>query len=96
MRDTAAVTLLTIGVTGAIWLRPSGPALAQNAAAETPRLTASAKGPDQINLAWPPVRSAGYGYLVEIRSSEDARYRGWTELNPSPRRKGTPAIAASE
>ncbi|MGO9261338.1 MAG: hypothetical protein ACLQU1_34290 [Bryobacteraceae bacterium] len=88
MRDTAAVTLLTIGVTGAIWLRPSGPALAQNAAAETPRLTASAKGPDQINLAWPPVRSAGYGYLVEIRSSEDARYRGWTELQPIPKAEG--------
>ena len=48
----------------------------------TPSITATAKGPDQVNLTWPAVPDAGYGYLVEIQSSTDSRYSSWTELAP--------------
>jgi hypothetical protein len=47
-------------------------------------ITAIAKGPNQINLTWPPVASPGYGYLVEIQSDADSRYASWTELDPMP------------
>src|SRR5882757_361395 len=47
-------------------------------------ITATAKGPNQINLTWPPVASPGYGYLVEIQSDGDSRYTSWTELDPMP------------
>ena len=40
----------------------------------TPTLTATAKGPDQINLTWPRVTNPGYGYIVEIQSTADTRY----------------------
>ena len=53
-----------------------------------PSLTATAKGPDQINLTWPPVRDSFYGFLVEIRSSGDSRYGSWTELAPLPQAAG--------
>jgi hypothetical protein len=45
-------------------------------------LTATPKGPSQINLSWPPNNAAGYGYLIEIQSSADSRYPAWTELVP--------------
>jgi hypothetical protein len=48
----------------------------------TPSIGATPKGPDQINLTWPPLANAGYGYLVEIQSSADSRYASWTELSP--------------
>lgn len=47
-------------------------------------ITATAKGPDQINLTWPAVLNPGYGYLVEIQSADDARNSSWTELQPIP------------
>ncbi len=50
--------------------------------AQSPSITATAKGPNQINLTWPPVASPGYGYLVEIQSDGDSRYISWTELAP--------------
>ena len=50
----------------------------------TPAVTAAAKGPDQINLRWPTVANAGYGYLVEIQSAGDPRYSSWSELQPIP------------
>jgi len=47
-------------------------------------LTATAKGPNQINLTWPPVPNPGYGYLVEVHSSADPRYQNFTEIQPIP------------
>jgi tetratricopeptide (TPR) repeat protein len=61
---------------------------AQSPALGTPVIAAHAKGPNQINLTWPAVADAGYGYLVEIQSSGDNRYSTWTELEPIPRASG--------
>jgi hypothetical protein len=52
--------------------------------AQTLTITATAKGPDQINLTWTPVANPVYGYLVEIQSDGDSRYTSWTELDPMP------------
>jgi hypothetical protein len=49
-----------------------------------PSITATSKGPDQINLTWSAVSNPGYGYLVEIQSAGDGRYSNWTELQPIP------------
>jgi len=51
---------------------------------EVPFVTATTKGPNQINLIWPAVSNSGYGYLVEIQSLDDPRYLVWTELRPIP------------
>lgn len=56
-------------------LRPSRPAFT---------LTATPKGPNQINLTWNAQLGGSYGYLVEIQSSGDARYTAFTELKPIP------------
>ena len=61
---------------------------AQSPGLGTPVVTAVAKGPDQINLTWPALANAGYGYLVEIQSSGDSRYASWTELAPIRRAAG--------
>lgn len=51
-------------------------------------VTATAKGPNQINLRWSTASSPGYGYLVYARSGDDARYTNWTELRPTPQASG--------
>jgi hypothetical protein len=53
-----------------------------------PSVAAVAKGPNQINLTWSGVPNPGYGYLVEIQSSDDSRYSSWIELQPVPRASG--------
>ena len=53
-----------------------------------PSITAVTKGPDQINLTWPPAVPSGDGYLVEIQSDQDRRYGSFTELQPLPRANG--------
>ena len=55
---------------------------------DPPAITATAKGPNQINLTWPAVPNAGYGFLVEIQSANDPRYSAWTELQPIPTAAG--------
>lgn len=50
-------------------------------ALDAPVITATAKGPNQINLTWPEVANPGWGYKVEIQSSGDSRYTNWTELS---------------
>jgi hypothetical protein len=57
---------------------------AQDRPLAAPAVRATVKGPNQINLAWPAVSNAGYGYLVEIQSGGDPRYSAWTELQPMP------------
>ena len=53
-----------------------------------PAITATAKGPTQINLTWQAVPDPGYGYLVEIQSLGDNRYSAWQELKPIPAAAG--------
>ena len=50
-------------------------------ALDTPTITATAKGPNQINLTWSAVSNPGWGYKVEIQSSGDSRYLSWTGLS---------------
>jgi len=76
------LTAVTLVVSYASLFSPSGSAEAGTLGA--PTLTATAKGPDQINLTWPAVLNPGYGYLVEIQSADDTRYSSWTELQPIP------------
>lgn len=47
---------------------------------DTPTITATAKGPNQINLTWSAVSNPGWGYKVEMQSDGDSRYSSWTEL----------------
>lgn len=47
---------------------------------DAPSITATAKGPNQINLTWAPVADPGYGYRIEIQSNGDSRYLSWTSL----------------
>ena len=61
---------------------------AQSSSLQPPAITATAKGPNQINLTWSASTNAGYGYLVEIQSPSDARYSSWTELKPIPAAAG--------
>jgi hypothetical protein len=72
------------------------PGVAAEDGEAAPSLTATAKGPDQINLTWPPVRDSFYGFLVETRSSGDSRYGSWTELTPLPRASGYTCDAGIE
>ena len=51
-------------------------------------IAAHVKGPNQINLTWAAVADPGYGYLVEIQSADDSRFRAWTEMEPMPRAGG--------
>ena len=71
------------------WLAPVfcgfglfAPVLLAQARLDVPSITAAAKGPDQINLAWRGSSNPGYGYVVEIQSGADERYRTWRELRP--------------
>src|SRR5207244_5118235 len=61
---------------------------AQDAQGDAPAIAAVAKGPNQINLTWPALKTEIYGYLVEIRSAHDPRYANWTELQPIPKAGG--------
>jgi hypothetical protein len=47
---------------------------------DSPVITATAKGPNQINLTWSAVINPGWGYKVEIQSYSDSRYASWTEF----------------
>jgi len=47
---------------------------------DTPSVTATAKGPNQINLTWAAISNPGWGYLVEIQSDADSRYAAYTQL----------------
>ncbi len=49
-----------------------------------PVITATAKGPNQINLTWSQVSNPGYGYCVEIQSNADSRYSSFSQLNIWP------------
>jgi hypothetical protein len=53
-----------------------------------PLITAVAKGPNQIHLAWPALQGNHYSYLVEVRSESDARYPAWIELPPIAKASG--------
>ena len=61
---------------------------AQEPGLAPPTIAAHVKGPDQINLTWAALADPGYGYLVEIRSPGDDRFKDWTELEPIPRASG--------
>jgi uncharacterized protein (TIGR03437 family) len=61
---------------------------AQSFSLQPPAIVATAKGPNQINLTWSAAANAGYGYLVEMQSANDARYSSWTELKPMPAAAG--------
>jgi hypothetical protein len=87
LRDAKIVTVLTLAaitlVVGNVSV--SSPlAGAEAALLSAPSITATTKGPDQINLTWSAVPNPGYGYLVEIQSAGDSRYSSWTELQPVP------------
>ena len=90
MRKLAGKIVAAMGAMG--WVAGCGAALpplwARDAELGTPTIAAQAKGPEQINLTWPAVADAGYGYLVEIRSSGDGRFAAWTELEPMARAGG--------
>lgn len=51
-------------------------------------VTATPKGPNQINLRWSPVSTPIDGYLIEIQSDMDTRYSSFTELQPIPKATG--------
>jgi hypothetical protein len=84
MRTSIWVALAGVGA--GLWFSWSIGAQATPAGA--PVITATAKGPNQINLAWGAVPAPFYGYLVEIRSPADSRYGNWTELQPIPTASG--------
>ena len=86
-RNPEIVTVLTLAaitlvVSYASCFSPSGSAEAGPVG--VPSITATVKGPDQINLTWSAVSNPGYGYLVEIQSAGDSRYSSWRELQPVP------------
>lgn len=56
--------------------------LTLSAAYAQPTVTATAKGPNQINLTWAAASGSFYGYLVEVQSSGDSRYASYVELAP--------------
>jgi hypothetical protein len=66
----------------------AGALLAQAPPLGVPAITATVKGPNQINLTWRAVSNPGYGYLVEIQSPGDSRYASWQELRPIPAAAG--------
>jgi hypothetical protein len=66
----------------------AGALLAQAPPLGVPAITATVKGPNQINLTWRAVSNPGYGYLVEIQSAGDSRYASWQELRPIPSAAG--------
>lgn len=47
---------------------------------DSPTISATAKGPNQINLTWGAIANPGWGYLVEIQSDADSRYASYTQL----------------
>jgi len=49
-------------------------------ALDAPTITATARGPNQINLTWSAVTNPGWGYKVEMQSDDDNRYLTWTEV----------------
>lgn len=53
-------------------------------ALDAPSITATAKGPNQINLTWSEVADTGYGYKIEIQSANDSRYSSWTAIATIP------------
>jgi len=61
---------------------------AQTGALGVPSITATAKGPNQINLTWAAVSNPGYGYLIEIQSDADSRYATFQEIRPVPKASG--------
>jgi len=75
-----------------IFLCSTEPAHAQLTA---PTITATAKGPDQINLTWSAATSPGYGYLVEIQSAGDSRYSSFTQLQTIPNATGYTASSGN-
>jgi len=48
---------------------------------DTPVISATAKGPNQINLTWAAITNPGWGYLVEIQSDSDSRYAAYTQIS---------------
>jgi len=85
MVKVLTLTALTLEVASAV----SSPLAAVEAGLlSAPSITATTKGPDQINLTWSAVSNPGYGYLVEIQSTGDSRYSSWTELQPVPTAAG--------
>jgi hypothetical protein len=61
-----------------------------------PTISATAKGPNQINLTWSAVSNPGYGYLIWIQSDGDSRYSSYTELVPVPSATGDAAYHNSD
>jgi len=51
-------------------------------------VTATPKGPNQMNLTWLPASTPSDGYLVEIQSDVDHRFSSYTELQPIPKASG--------
>jgi hypothetical protein len=87
LRHAKIVTVLTLTAITLVvrYASVSSPlAGAEAALLSAPSITATTKGPDQINLTWSAVSNPGYGYLVEIQSAGDGRYSHWTELQPIP------------
>src|SRR5215475_15460838 len=76
--------ILPIVVLSLLLCSSSPSLLGQALSLGTPSIAATVKGPNQINLTWPPISNPGYGYLVEIQSAKDARYSAWTEIQPIP------------
>lgn len=48
---------------------------------DAPIITATAKGPNQINLTWSAVANSGWGYEIWIQSDGDSRYTTYTKLS---------------
>src|SRR5262249_22131386 len=85
-RWCVVISLLAAAI--GFWVRAQQTPLTQGVASGAPVISAVSKGPDQINLTWLPVRNEIYGYIVEIRSTDDTRYANWTELQPIPKASG--------
>jgi hypothetical protein len=77
---TLAAITLVVSFASLLWSSGS----AKAGPLGVPSITATVKGPDQINLTWSAVSNPGYGYLVEIQSASDSRYSSWTVLQPVP------------
>jgi hypothetical protein len=77
-----------------ITLEPTATPVGAPTTASAPTITATPKGPTQINLQWGPVANAGYGYMVEMQSGMcgnapcDSRYSSWTQVQPIPTASG--------
>ena len=80
-------TLTIVLLAAALFLLP-----AEVRALDAPTVTATAKGPNQINLTWAAVSNPGYGYLIEIQSAGDSRYSSYTEIAPWKQASGDSAL----